>query len=92
MLLKIFQKKTDQLEVILNELNLAMETKTSNLTRNYLKNYLNFNNQNAIILLWNGSSDKNILSRLGFNANIMLNIIIIIIMLHTTLILIKYFI
>lgn len=73
LLLKIFEKKPDQLQVILNELNLAMETKTSNLTKNYLKNYLNFNNQNSIILLWNGSSDKNILLRLGFNTHIMLN-------------------
>lgn len=73
LLLKIFEKKPDQLQVILNELNLAMETKTSNLTRNYLKNYLNFNNQNAIILLWNGNSDKNILLRLGFTTNILLN-------------------
>lgn len=73
LLLKIFENKPDQLQVILNELNLAMETKNSNLTRNYLKNYLNFNNQNAIILLWNGSSDKNILLRLGFNTNIMMN-------------------
>ncbi|KAF0713782.1 Uncharacterized protein FWK35_00026562 [Aphis craccivora] len=31
---------------------------------NFLKNYLDFNNQNAIILLWNGNSDKNILQRL----------------------------
>jgi len=73
LLLKIFEKKPDQLEVILNELNLSMETKSSNLTKNFLRNYLNFNNQNAIILLWNGSSDKNILLRLGFNKNIMLN-------------------
>jgi len=73
LLLKIFEKKPDQLQVILSELNLSMETKTSNLTKNFLRNYLNFNNQNAIILLWNGSSDKNILLRLGFNKNIMLN-------------------
>lgn len=50
-----------------------METKTSNLTKNYLKNNLNFNNQNAIILLRNGSSGRNILLRLGFNKNIILN-------------------
>ncbi|KAF0754011.1 Uncharacterized protein FWK35_00013731 [Aphis craccivora] len=40
---------------------------------NVLKNYMDFNNQNAIILLWNGNSDKNILQRLGFNTNIKLN-------------------
>lgn len=73
LLLRIFEKKPNQLQVILNELNLAMETKTSNLTKKYLKNNLNFNNQNAIILLWNGSSDRNILLRLGFKKNIMLN-------------------
>ncbi|KAF0738970.1 Uncharacterized protein FWK35_00024542, partial [Aphis craccivora] len=44
-----------------------------NLTTSFLKNYLDFNNQNAIILLWNGNSDKNILLRLGFSTNIMLN-------------------
>jgi len=52
-----------------------MGTKTSNLTKNYLKNHFNFNNQNSIILLWNGRSDKNILLRLGFNTHIMLNMI-----------------
>ncbi|KAF0738968.1 Uncharacterized protein FWK35_00024540, partial [Aphis craccivora] len=29
---KLFEKKPDQLQVILNELHLAMKTKTSNLT------------------------------------------------------------
>ncbi|KAE9521924.1 hypothetical protein AGLY_017658 [Aphis glycines] len=72
LLLKIFEKKPDQLQVILNELHLAMKSKTSNLTTSFLKNYLDFNNQNAIILLRNGNSDKNILQRLGFNTNIML--------------------
>jgi len=70
---KMFEKKPDQLQVILNVLHLSMETKKSNLTTIFLKNYLDFNNQNAIILLWNGSSDKNILQRLGFNTDIMLN-------------------
>ncbi|KAF0720905.1 Uncharacterized protein FWK35_00029782 [Aphis craccivora] len=36
-LLKIFEKKPDQLHVILNELHLAMKTKTSNLITNFLK-------------------------------------------------------
>ncbi|KAF0695325.1 Uncharacterized protein FWK35_00033056, partial [Aphis craccivora] len=58
LLLKMFEKKPDQLHFILNELHLAMKTKTLNLTTNFLKNYLDFNNQNAIILLWNGNSDK----------------------------------
>ncbi|KAF0701821.1 Uncharacterized protein FWK35_00036752, partial [Aphis craccivora] len=62
LLLKIFEKKPDQLQVILNELHLAMKSKSSNLTTSFLKNYLDFNNQNAIILLWN-----------GFNTNIILN-------------------
>lgn len=70
---KMFEKKPDQLQVILNVLHLSMETKKSNLTTIFLKNYLDFNNQNAIILLWNSSSDKNILQRLGFNTDIMLN-------------------
>jgi len=73
LLIKNFAKKPDQLQVILNELNLSMETKTSNLNKNCLRNYINFNNQNAIILLWNGITNKNILLRLGFNTNIMLN-------------------
>lgn len=73
LLLKIFEKKPDQLQVILNELHLGMKAKTSNLTTSFLKNYLDFNNQNAIILLWNGNSDKTILQRLGFNTNIILN-------------------
>ncbi|KAE9522895.1 hypothetical protein AGLY_016706 [Aphis glycines] len=51
--------KPDQLQVILNELHLAMKSKTSNITTSFLKNYLDFNNQNAIILLWNGYIIKN---------------------------------
>jgi hypothetical protein len=47
------------------------------LTKSYLINYLNYNNQTAVILLWNDSSmDKNILFGLGIN-NIIINIIII---------------
>jgi len=38
-----------------------------------LRNYLNFKKQNAVILLWNGSTDKNILTRLGINDNILVN-------------------
>ncbi|KAE9521900.1 hypothetical protein AGLY_017707, partial [Aphis glycines] len=59
LLLKMFEKKPDQLQVILNELHLAMKSKTSNLTTSFLKNYLDFNNQIAIILLWNGYIIKN---------------------------------
>lgn len=73
LLLKIFSNKPDKLNAVLNELDQSMGSSTSNLTKNYLKNYLNFNNKNIIILLWNGSSDRNILLRLGFN-NIMLNL------------------
>jgi hypothetical protein len=60
----IFKEKPDQLNVILDELYQSMETKISNLTKSYLTNYLNYNNQTVV--------DKNILLRLDFK-NIMLN-------------------
>jgi hypothetical protein len=53
----MFIEKTNQLNVILDEIHQNIETKTLNLT----KSYLNYNDQTAIILLWNDSMDKNIL-------------------------------
>lgn len=47
-------------------MDLSIESKISNLNKIYLRKSLNFNNQNAIILVWNGVV-KNILFRLGFH-------------------------
>lgn len=69
---RIFRNKPDLLATILSELYQSMDSVTTNLTRNYLKNYF-YDASNPVILLWNGSTDREILIRLGFNNYLMLN-------------------
>lgn len=66
---KIFSKKPDQLNSVLLELKKAMSS-DFNLTKDYLISRFNYD---SVILTWNGSTDKQILLRLGFD-NKMLNL------------------
>lgn len=65
---RIFRKKQDRLNAVLVELQKAMFS-NFNLAKNYIKSCLR---QNSTILMWNGSTDRQILQRLGF-VNDMLN-------------------
>lgn len=69
-LLKIvFKNNPIRLDTVLNELEQSMKNNSNNLTVNYLKTHFN----NKSIILWNGSTDRSILLRLGIDC-IMFNL------------------
>jgi len=59
----VLKNKPLQLESILNELEQSIKNNSNNLSIDFLKKCFNYNS----IILWNGSSDKRILLRLGIN-------------------------
>ncbi|XP_060847205.1 uncharacterized protein LOC132926819 [Rhopalosiphum padi] len=74
-LIKIFKNKTNILNPILEQLQLSLEIKKgSNLSPTFMNNYLQSDNREPIIVLWNGTTDKEIINRLKLNMKKILNI------------------
>lgn len=73
---RIFRKKLDKLNPLLNELYLSLSTSRSRSTLypEYIDGYLNRNGQWPILVLWNGSTDLHILDRLSIYVPITLNL------------------
>ncbi|KAL5237011.1 hypothetical protein ACI65C_004421 [Semiaphis heraclei] len=65
------QKQTREKNALLNELNVSILTKHSNLTKEFILNYSKFQNKKPTIITWNGNTDKEILKRLGINITIL---------------------
>jgi len=58
---------------LLKQLHNGLSTSTNNLNAEFIKRYLAYNNKITIIVLWNGSTDMDILNRLQINNYNLLN-------------------
>jgi len=58
---------------LLKQLNNSLNTSTNNLNAEFIRRYLAYNNKTTIIVLWNGSTDMDILKRLQINNYNLLN-------------------
>jgi len=58
---------------LLKQLHNSLNTSTNNLNAEYIRRYLAYNNKITIIVLWNGSTDMDILQRLQINNYNLLN-------------------
>lgn len=58
---------------LLNQLYKSLYTNTNNLNAEFIERYLAYNNKTTIIVLWNGSTDMDILERLQINDYNLLN-------------------
>lgn len=62
---RIFRNKEDLRVPVLEQMKRSIQTKTSNLGIKYIRKYLEKGKTNPIIVLWNGSTDREILERLS---------------------------
>ncbi|XP_060844864.1 uncharacterized protein LOC132924517 [Rhopalosiphum padi] len=70
--IKLYSKQELQV-ALLKELHNSLSTSTDNLNAEFIKRYLAYNNKITIIVLWNGSTDMDILKRLQINNYNLLN-------------------
>jgi len=76
-LARIFRTKTELRDVCLNQLNKSLRAPVNSLNAEYIREYImRDNGKNAInvIVTWEGSSDENILKRLGITEFPLLNL------------------
>lgn len=73
---RTFRTKLDKLDSILHELHCSLSTprSRSNLYPEFIFNYLNNRGQRPILVLWNGSSDVDILRKMDIYVPITLNL------------------
>lgn len=58
---------------LLKQLHNSLSSSTNNLNAEFIKRYLAYNNKITVIVLWNGSTDMDILNRLQINNYNLLN-------------------
>ncbi|XP_022179481.1 uncharacterized protein LOC111040068 [Myzus persicae] len=71
---RIFSCKTELRDACLDQLEKSLKAEVNSLNVNYITNYILRDNKINVIVVWNCSSDKNILKRLGIVQFPILNI------------------
>jgi len=71
---RIFSSKTEFRVACLDQLNKSLLAPVNSLNPTYIKNYILRGNKINVIVVWNGSSDRNILKRLGIIEFLLLNL------------------
>ncbi|KAF0771099.1 Uncharacterized protein FWK35_00001405, partial [Aphis craccivora] len=75
---KIFNDKEELLFPVLRQMQDSINAKNKNLSIKCIKKYLERNKREPIIVFWNGSTNKEIMERLGLGKYQMLEIIFVI--------------
>ncbi|KAE9528682.1 hypothetical protein AGLY_012257 [Aphis glycines] len=70
--IKLYSRPDLQI-ALMKQLDNSLSTSTDNLNAEFIKRYLAYNNKMTIIVLWNGSTDMDILERLQINNYNVLN-------------------
>ncbi|KAE9522487.1 hypothetical protein AGLY_017148 [Aphis glycines] len=60
---RVFRVKTDLRDACLDQLKQSLNSTKNNLTKGYIDSYIRRGNKENVIVVWNGHSDKNILTR-----------------------------
>ncbi|KAE9530058.1 hypothetical protein AGLY_011520, partial [Aphis glycines] len=71
---RVFRVKTELRDACLDQLKQSLNSTKNNLTKGYIDSYIRRGNKENVIVVWNGHSDKNILTRLDLDHYPMLNI------------------
>ncbi|KAL4153181.1 hypothetical protein QTP88_001014 [Uroleucon formosanum] len=71
---RIFSTKTELRDVCLDQLNKSIKAPVNSLNTTYIRNYILGDNKINVLVVWNGSSDRNILKRLGITEFPLLNL------------------
>ncbi|KAL4090577.1 hypothetical protein QTP88_025382 [Uroleucon formosanum] len=71
---RIFKCKEILQVVCLKQLDKSLNSTLNNLNRTFIENYISNGNKTNVVVLWNGSSDLNILKRMNINRFPVLNI------------------
>jgi len=71
---RIFTYKETQRDACLNQFDQSLTSTLDNLSRKYIQNYIQRGDKENIIVLWNGSSDRDVLNRLNIGPYPILNI------------------
>jgi len=71
---RIFKCKAELRSACLDQLDKSLRAPVNSLTVEYIQNYIARGNKTNVIIVWNGSSDKLILKRLGIRQFPILNI------------------
>jgi hypothetical protein len=71
---RIFSCKTVFRDACLDQLKKSLKAPVNSLNVNYINNYILRDNKINVLVVWNGSSDRNILKRLGITQFPLLNI------------------
>ena len=72
---RVFVKKPELRDACLEQFRLSIKTKSETLNAAFIKNYLQRDNKQCVIVLFSGSSDKEVLYKLGIVQYTMLNIL-----------------
>jgi len=72
---RIFAKKPELRDACLNQFKLSLKSKQENLNGAFIQNYLRRDNKQCVIVLFSGSSDKDILKKLNVVQYNILNIV-----------------
>lgn len=71
---RIFSCKTELRDACIDQLNKSLSATVNSLNATYIRNYILRDNKINVLVVWNGSSDKNILKRMGITEFPLLNL------------------